>query len=333
MSPYFPLPVVAILLLALVGCAPNRAAGPPPIPRPPAIDTYIDAVRAYDAGDKPRAVETLRQAIAANPKLTMARNLLARIYRDDNQYTQAVDQYEALVRMDQYWFENHFNLALCRQMLNELQSSAQSYLNALRLKPDDAPAHTNLALVYLSLNDLDNAERFARRAGELDPASARAFANLGVVLDARGAFTDAERAYLKSLELDSDQPATLLNYGTNLLMQNKPRPAINTLQRSLALQDSSLGHKRLGDAYFTAREYDAALREYNLALKLNPSYYPAMNQMGLILIAQYKEGLELDEQKRAAAVAIWRRSLEINPTQPRVQEWIRQWTSRELFGK
>ncbi len=328
---------LAALLALAVACAPRShapSAGTPVDPnRPVAIDTYIAAVKAYDQGDKSRAVQALHDAIAANPKLTMARNLLARIYRDDNDYPQATDQYEALVRMDPYWFDNHYNLALCYQMVNRLADSARVYLDALRLKPADPGANSNLAIVYVSLNELDKALAFAKRATEYAPKSAAAFANLAVVLDARTEYAEAQKAYLKSLELDSNQAATLLNYGANLLVQNQPAAAIAVFQRALQLQDSALGHKRLGDAHFAANHPDEALRQYNLALKITPRYYPAMNQMGLVLINQYKSGLELDEEKKAGAVAIWRRSLEIQADQPRVQQWIDQWTGKELFGK
>ena len=81
------------------------------------------------------------------------------------------------------------------------------------------------------------------------------------------------------------------------------------------------------------KQYEEALKEYNAALKNNRRYYPPMNEMGLVLIEQYRQSLELDEQKKIAAVAIWNPSLEIQPNQPRVQQWIKQWSGKEMFSQ
>lgn len=322
----------AVVSAGLMGCS-SSAPVEKNSTAPKAIETYIAAVDAQKQGDNKQAAETLRRAIAANPKLVMARNLLGQILRDDNQYDQAAEQYEHLVQMDPYWFANHYNLALCYQMLNELPQSAHSYLAALNLKTNDVNANTNLALVYLALKDMDHALYYAQRATEADAKSARAFANLGIVLDARNELGKAEVAYLSSIELDSNQPATLLNYAANLLMQNKPQAAISTLRRAVSLQNTPLVHKRLGDAYLAAKRFDFARQEYDQALKLSPQYYPALNQIGQLLVTQYKDELELDEQKKADAIAAWQKSLEINADQPQVRQWISQWQNAALFGQ
>ena len=50
-----------------------------------------------------------------------------------------------------------------------------------------------------------------------------------------------------------------------------------------------------------------------------------MNAMGTVLIAQYRNGLLLDDRKRDEAIAMWRRSLQINPNQPKVEAQLRTW--------
>ena len=324
--------IVPIASALLCGCAPKK---PPTTAatRPAGIDNYVEAVQSYDKGNKDAAVSSLTQAIQQNPNLTMARNLLASIYRDDGDYTKAADQYEAVTRLDPYWWVNHYNLALCYQFLDRLQAAASSYARALKLNPNDMKSNMNLGLVYLGLGQYDQAAQYGQRAVDLDPKSATARANLGVIYDARGEYAKAESSYRQALELDSNQQPTLLNLGSNLIMQGKTREAVATLQQALKLADTALARKRLGDAYAANKQYDEALTQYNAALKNNPRYFPAMNEMGLVLIEQYRQSLELDEQKKIAAVAIWERSLQIQPNQPRVQQWVKQWSEKEMFSQ
>lgn len=324
--------IVPIASAVLCGCAPRKQPAPAAT-RPVGIDDYVQAVQSYDKGNKEAAVAGLTEAIRQNPNLTMARNLLAGIYRDDGDYSKAADQYEAVTRLDPYWWMNHYNLALCYQFLDRLQAAAASYARALKLNPDDMKSNMNLGLVYLGMGQYDQAAQYGRRAVELDPKSATARANLGVIYDARGEYARAEAAYRQALELDSRQQSTLLNLGSNLIMQGKAHEAVATLQQAVKLADNALSRKRLGDAYAADKQYDEALKEYNAALKLNPRYFPAMNEMGLVLIGQYQQSLELDEQKKIAAVAIWNRSLEIQPNQPRVRQWVKQWGGKEMFGE
>src|SRR5437763_10648056 len=187
----------------------------------------------------------------------------------------------------------------------------------------------NLGLVYLYLCNPDDAVKYTERATLLDPKSAAANSNLGVSLDARGEFARAEAAYRHSLDLDPDNATTLLNLGTNLIAQNKGAEAVDILERVIKSADTPLHRKRYGDALAKAGRYDDAVREYEEALKLNPKYYPAMNEIGWAKIAEYKNNLELDDAKRDEAVAIWNQSLEINPDQPKITAAKKEYSEKK----
>jgi Flp pilus assembly protein TadD len=171
--------------------------------------------------------------------------------------------------------------------------------------------------------------KYTERATLLDPNSAAAYSNLGVSLDARGEFARAEAAYRHSLDLDPENATTLLNLGTNLIAQNKGAEAVDIMERVIKSADTPLHRKRYGDALAKAGRYDDAIHQYEEALKLNPKYYPAMNEIGWAKIAEYKNNLELDDAKRDQAVAMWNQSLEINPDQPKITAAKKEWTDKK----
>lgn len=322
--------------LTIAGCSPGGGGGGSLVEDwtpPRAVGGYVEAVHAQERGDTDAAIRALERATQANPDLTMARGMLGDLYRAEGNYDKATEHYEVMVRLDPYTAMNHYKLGVSYQFLQRLRRSADAYLRAIELDPNDADAHMNLGLVYLAMGELDDAVRYAERATVLAPNSAAAFSNLGVVLEAMGDFAQAESAYRRSLDLDSTQIETLMNLGSNLIRQDKTADAVSIMERVLEMSDTPQVRKRYGDALAQAGKHDEAVKQYEAALEKNPQFYPAMNEIGWVRIAEYRKGLELDDAKRETALQMWRKSLEINQNQPRIETAIREWSKKGLFGR
>ena len=324
--------VTVAMLLGVAGCATDPSAGPVDPNKPPAVDLYVSGVRAYDAGDKDRAIRELETAVAKNPDLLMARNLLGELYKERNDFTAASVQYEVLTEKDPYTLSNHYNLGVCYQFLDRLKDAAVAYLRGLQLDPKDFKSNMNLGAVYLALGEIDDAVNYLDKATQIDPQSGVAWSNLGVALDARGSLLLAETSYRRSLELDSDSLATLQNLGSNLIQQNKPVEATVIWNQVVERQKTPFTLMRLADAYAGAKDYTKAQQYYDEAIKLDGRSVPAINAKADALIKQYEEGLSLDEPKRKAALALWKKSLQLNGTQADVAEKIKKWGSGTRFG-
>jgi tetratricopeptide (TPR) repeat protein len=318
---------LACLLVALgfllAGCV-----GPSPTPPPPRIsglDSYVAGAEAYDAGDTARARVLLEQAVRVNPNLTMARQLLGDIYRRQKDYRRAIEEYEAASRLDPYGYKNQYDLAVTYQFLDRLEDAVAAYLRALKLAPRDLNSNMNLGLVYLALGKTNNALAQLKKAVQISPDSAEAQCNYGVALDAAGQLGKAETAYQRALELNPNETVALMNLGINLLHQGRQREAEPVLARAARKLDTPLAHQRYGDALVLEHRDDDALVEYQIALQRDPRYFPAMNQIGMILIRRYEAGLTLDESLRREAVAMWRQSLLLRPDQPPIQKLVDHW--------
>ncbi|HLL88395.1 MAG TPA: tetratricopeptide repeat protein [Tepidisphaeraceae bacterium] len=324
------LAAVAACAGAVVGCrtAQRQQAdvGKFDASRPPAaIDLYVAGVRQYQGGNEDQAVRTLLEATQQNPNLAMAHALLGDLYKARGRYEDAGVHYEAIARLDPYTSINFYNLGVTYHLLDRLQEAAANYNKAIQLDPGDARSTMNLGIVYATLGDFDQAVTVAKRATELDPKSPAAWANFGVALDAKGDHPAAESAYRRSLDLNPEHRPTMLNLGANLVRQQKGVEAVDVLRTALAKGDDAFARKTYGDALALTGKLDEAAAAYTAALKTNPRYASAMNELGQVLIAQYRKGLELDEEKRKAALDVWRKSLTIEPNQPKIQAAVKQW--------
>lgn len=302
------------------GCA--RAAAPP---APPPVDNYTEGMRAYRAGDREAAMRLLTRAVRDNPNLGAAHSALGDLYKDTGNYDSAATEYETVTRLDPYTADNFHRLALSYHFLNRLREAAANYLRAIKLNPTDWKSNMNLGLVYMALGDNNSAVEHCQRAVNLNPLSAAANANLGVVFDARGNRGQAEAAYRRALTIDPGQTGAALNLSRNLEEQRRPKEAVAVLEQVVRTADSAQVRRRYGDVLLAAGRDADAVRQYREALKLDPRYYPAMNALGAALIAQYRAGLLLDDRKRDEAVSAWRRSLEVNPDQPRIEAQLKTW--------
>jgi len=324
------LALVSVVALLIGGCAVKPKS--PQGAAPEAVELYVHGEQARRAGDAATAEREYKAAVQRNPNLRMAHSRLGDMYKQRGDYAAASRHYESLARLDPYDPKSHYNVGLAYQFLNRLQDAAAAYLRALNLNPSDVKSNMNLGLVYLALGQIDDGVKYLERATQLDPRSAVAWSNLGVALDARGDTSVAEQRYRRSLELDSNSVTTLQNLAANLVTQGKAGEAVTVMERVVERVDTPGTRKRYGDALAQAKRYDEAIRQYDLALKRDPRYWPAMNEKGYVLIRQYREGLELDSAKRAGAIALWRDSLKLNGNQPTIRRQLEKAENPQLFG-
>jgi tetratricopeptide (TPR) repeat protein len=321
MNMRLPSALIGLLLTMLGGCASDDSS----YRNLRGVNHYVQGALEYEKGNSPEALIDLNAAVKENPDLTMAHVILGDIYKKRNDFREASDHYASAVRLDPYDFKNHYNLGLAYQFLNRLQEAAACYLRALKLNPRDVDSTMNLGLVYLGLNQPEDALAMMQKAVAMAPNSGSAHCNLGVVLEARNDLPGAEREYRRAVELDSESAVPLMDLAENLIHQDRGAEAARVMEASLALSDTPAARKRHGDALVLAGRDDDAYGQYAQALRQNPGYWEALNEAGLIVIRRYVTGASLDERLRRQAIAIWQRSLQIQPDQPWIASMIRKW--------
>ncbi|GAB4347597.1 MAG: tetratricopeptide repeat protein [Cyanophyceae cyanobacterium] len=104
-----------------------------------------------------------------------------------------------------------------------------------------------------------------------------------------------------------DQDGTLLlALGAAYLQGGRPEAAESTLRMGLALEPEALtGWFDLGNALIKLERWEASVREFERALALDASFWPALNNIGLV---RYEQG------KVRVALELWEQSLVIDGT-------------------
>jgi tetratricopeptide (TPR) repeat protein len=125
-----------------------------------------------------------------------------------------------------------------------------------------------------------------------------------------GQLEQAARIYQSILDQQPDHADALHLLGVVALQQGNPPRAVELIGRAIAVNPSVAAfHCNLAEAYRALGELDRAAGCCQLALRLQPDYPEAANNLGLILQAQ---------GKNQAAIAQFREALRLGPNAPMV---------------
>lgn len=195
-------------------------------------------------GDRKKAVEYYRQAIAFDPAYALACAELSFTYSD-------------LV---------YVNILDPKEFGPKAESAAHQ---ALELDETLAEAHLSLAMIKLFAWEWAAAEREFKRAIELNPNLARARAQYAFYLSIMGRHEQAIAQIKRARELDPLSPLVNLSVGDRLLLARQYDQAIEAMKKSLELdQNHPTAHVHLGFAYTAKELYPEAIAAYQEGIKL-----------------------------------------------------------------
>ncbi len=161
------------------------------------------------------------------------------------------------------------NLAILLQDQGRLEEAEAIYREALQKYPDNPFILNNLASV---LDDYEEAEFYIRRALELAPENIEIHRSLASLLNEKGDWEEAKREYLYVLERDT----------------------INSrLYNEFAVMLKKMGEEKLAEEM------------YRKAIALDPYFYTARHNLGVLLLGENRLLEEAEVQ--------FRKAVEINP--------------------
>lgn len=272
------------------------------------------------------ALRELERAIALNPQMPPAYVEAGKIQFQLGDYKGAEERYRTAVGLAPRSFDANFGLGLVLQVTSRFAEAVRSYLAALTIRPDDFEANKNLGTTYLQMDEPSQGLPYAQRAVEIDPRSGAARVNLGAVYAAMGNHAAAVVEYQQAAELMELSPELLLNLAESLRALNRDDEVLNTLRQLVAVSPSPVAYERLGAAMFRQRQYDTAHEQFLRALELDPNHYPALNGLGVYKLNVFLWSEKKDREALNEAIRAFRRSLQIEPDQPRIVELISRYS-------
>jgi arylsulfatase A-like enzyme/Flp pilus assembly protein TadD len=221
-------------------------------------------IDAFQRGAHDQAVTLAREVVAAQPRMTAGRELLAFVLQESEQVGEAIEVLQSIVKDGQANEGTRVQLAL---LLNETHRAAEAaallapiagttdnpdVLNAyglalseqgkaeegiaqlrrcLELDPNNAPAMQNIGIIALRANDVAGAERHLNAALALNPRLPLALNSLGVVKARQSDLPSAIELWKKAIALDPKQYDALFNVALVATRTGRREDAIWALDR------------------------------------------------------------------------------------------------------
>ncbi len=326
-------PTLALLLgltlaiASFTGCRTIRGWAPtrPSTPAPPPTGltdsqrhSLEEAQAAFDAGEYDTALAMFRDILAVNPTITTAYIGIGQVHMVEQNYEKAEPAFARAARLEPRNFDAQYLHGVALQMLERFVEAVNAYHRALTIRPENPKANLNIATTYLQMDRPDDALAFAERAAELDPQNGAARANLGALYERLGRNAEAVDEYLVAMELLDDNTPLMMNLINVLAKEKRYREAANTAETLVRIEPSAKAFERLGWAYFRLGEYDSSSDAYRNSVEFDPEHWPAWTGVGVNALNTWLLSERQDNAARREARDALRRSLRINPDQPKL---------------
>jgi tetratricopeptide (TPR) repeat protein len=166
-------------------------------------------------------------------------------------------------------------------------SALALYRHALSLDPDDIIVLNNLALAFRDAGEFDSALVMIDRAIATQPSgSAVLYLNRASVLITAGRTAEAEADLRRALEQDSTLSGARTMLAGLLNQQGQYDSAIAVMQGEVRYRPSVENFTYLGDLFMSAGDSGRAGQSYNQALRLDPTYVPALYNQSVLFAAR-----------------------------------------------
>jgi len=229
------------------------------------------------AGDAPQAEAAFRQAVSLKPQTAAAHLGLGSALLHQGRAQEAAKAFEEATRLAPRSIGAHLGLAQAYQRMGSPSRAIPALERITQIEPRKGIAWYNLAKLYGEAHQADKGLVAMRRAVELEPNQADFWRDLGQLSRHYGHLQDAETQFQRALSLNDKDPIT---------------------------------HYWLGQLYSRmGPDYEARCRKHlEAALAMDANIAEAHFELGQSFQREKKWG---------AAVASYRRSLDLDPSQAR----------------
>ncbi len=258
----------------------------------------------HQSGDRERAIEYTRRALAAAPDNLVRLCNLGCMLQEANRFAEAESTLRHALALEPNFPEALYNLGLCLHRQGRIEEAAAAYEQAIALRPEYGEALYNLGVLLRNAGRLDLAESTMQRCLALDPGHAPAVKELGLTLYHKGRLAEAAEYFQRLATLTPQDAQAHYNLGVVLLECGRAEEAAAAFRAALALAPEwAEAHNNMGIALQELGRNDEAHEYQRRAVQLDPGRAAFWNDLGTVLQdleqareaeAAYGKALELD---------------------------------------
>jgi tetratricopeptide (TPR) repeat protein/S1-C subfamily serine protease len=250
------------------------------------------------------AIAAFNASIVIDPKFTNAWRYQGITFARLRKYTEALNSYQEVLRLDPNNFAFHVEHGDVLSNLKNYSDAIYSYSYAIQIRPNHPLAYNNRGLAYHKSKGYSYAIADYNQGIKLNPQYAEIYNNRGLTYNNLKQYPQAIADYNEAIKLNPQYAAIYNNRGNTYGELKQYTQAIDDYNQSIKLDPKLVEpyHNR-GLAYKKLKQYPQAIADYNEAIKLNPQYAEAYGNRGNIYnemkqytqaIADYSQAIKFD---------------------------------------
>ena len=162
--------------------------------------------------------------------------------------------------------DGHMCLGLVDTGTGSYQDAAAEYQKAMELDPTSDRAAIGLANAYAKLNRLPDAENAYKQTIAANPNSSYVHEQLGIFYLQQAEYAQAAAMFQQAIQLAPESYIDLSDLGAAYVYLGNYPEAIKALEASIKLHPTGGAYANVGTAYYQARRFADAARDYQQAL-------------------------------------------------------------------
>lgn len=249
------------------------------------------------------SIAALSEKIQAEPQKADLYAARAGIYYENEGYDEAIQDLQQALQLDSMNIEYQHTLADVYLDYYRSKEALKTMERAAHMYPERIPTLLKLSEFYLILEKQDQALKTLEQIRQLDPQNSEMFYMAGLVFNDLGKQDEAISNFQSAVENDPELLEAWVELG-KLWSQKKPDIAIHFFDNALRVDSThvvALHEKALYLAQ-VVDDLNGSLATYRKLISFHPQYEPAYYDSGLLLLE--KDSLQAAQRQFDLAIQI-----------------------------
>lgn len=190
----------------------------------------------------------------------------------DGKYSQAIENFNILARLDTADFQTFFFRGIAKYNLGDLRGAKRDFDTAVRINPVFTSGYHYRGITESRFGNYDAALSDLNRALELRPGFPGIYFSRGVTYFLSQQFERAVKDFDKYIRKQAKDPSAYLNRGASYLFLGDTLKALEDYNKAIRLDRfDPEGYVRRGRLYASANNYTEAINDMNKAIQIDSS--------------------------------------------------------------
>jgi len=253
---------LAVFLITMAGCATSE------------VTREVARKQQIAQAEQKNNIASLTAVIEKNPNDANALNLRGAAYGQAGDYERALDDFNAALSVNPQYAQAYANRALVYVRMQKLREAVADYDKAISIDPNYSAAYVGRGNVFRLAKNHTRAIAEYTRAIEIEPGPASHF-NRGLSRQAVGQHGQAIDDFDNALGFRSDAPEVYKAKGLSQMALKQYENAFDNFREAANGPNAHEGWALRGQAAEAMGAKEEAIRAYQRALQINPSFQPA----------------------------------------------------------